>query len=187
MFKKRLLLSLLWSSGLWCAEAGLASGARVNQQGGWGMNLLVDAAILRIAEESAAAAIGESKAICENHSCKWDGCVNLDGARRVFASAKELDEHVNSFHDIDLKCGWEKCGKEFTEKYPLVSHIRRHIKYNLFKCNNLGCNRAFISGKALTVHKRTHVEDLPYECDSCGKIFKHSGRWISHMQRIHNK
>ena len=158
MFKKLLLLSLLWSSSAWCMEDNMDLGKGED---------------------------AKMATVVEGCACKWVDCAGPDGKARVFPNTKELDDHVKSHLTKRLYiCRWGVCDKKFSQKDYLASHTRIHTGYGLLRCNSAGCDRVFINRNTLDRHTQIHTGERPYKCKypGCDKAFICKGGLVSHMQ-----
>lgn len=73
----------------------------------------------------------------------------------------------------------EICGKLYT-KGDMEFHLNAHNGIRPFACDIDGCAKTFASPFLLGRHKKViHSHERRYECDICGKLFKHvSNEWI---------
>lgn len=109
--------------------------------------------------------------------CPWPGC--------AFVAKDHLERHYKVHTSERLfVCDWDSCGKRFTLKHNLVTHVRRH-KSALFKCEIGGCRRSFASKLDCEQHRITHAPG-PFTCShtGCGKLFKEKGNLTKH-EAIH--
>ncbi|XP_053688535.1 zinc finger protein 501-like [Sabethes cyaneus] len=116
-----------------------------------------------------------------------------------FESFKSLQDHYQQTHNVTgyVTC----CGRKFTRKDRLKTHITNHINPSAFKCvvcnhcsksrtllrihmkQHLGskarlfacnkCDKSFILRSQLVIHEASHLEEQEKEhvCDQCGKAF----------------
>lgn len=77
------------------------------------------------------------------------------------------------------------CGKSFTQKGNVDTHIRIHTGTKEYACER--CGRSFTQKGNLKTHVRSvHTKEKPYACSVCGKSFSQKGNMHTHI-RTHNK
>nr|XP_056704454.1 zinc finger protein 436-like [Euleptes europaea] len=106
--------------------------------------------------------------------------------RKESSASQESDGHEVPVQKKTVK-GKERnkchlCGKSFSWKSSLNSHLKIHTRENLYEC--LECGKSFIQSSHLTSHQKIHTGEKPYKCLECGKSFIKSTNLICH-QRIH--
>ncbi|XP_034030306.1 zinc finger protein 574 [Thalassophryne amazonica] len=74
------------------------------------------------------------------------------------------------------------CGKTFTRRVFLRSHVFTHTGEKLFTCKV--CPKAFSNSQSLLRHSLSHTGVKPYYCDVCGKNFSQPATLKRH-QLIH--
>ena len=74
------------------------------------------------------------------------------------------------------------CGKRFSQRCSLISHLGSHSTERLYKCNV--CHKSFWNQRYLKRHERTHSEHRPYKCEVGCKSFTHHSYYSQH-KRIH--
>ncbi|CAH6719564.1 putative cell wall transcription factor Ace2p [[Candida] jaroonii] len=65
-------------------------------------------------------------------------------------------------------CTYKDCGKKFTRRYNVRSHIQTHLSDRPFSCAY--CPKKFVRQHDLNRHVKGHLESRPCECP-CGKQF----------------
>lgn len=112
------------------------------------------------------------------HVCKWNGC------NQVFASSKELNDHMEKEHIpsglSSYTCEWDGCGKTFVQKQKLIRHLKVHSKYKPFKCPE--CGKCFNTQDILTQHLRIHSGEKPFKCHLCPKSYSTSSSLRVHIR-----
>ncbi|XP_035859541.1 gastrula zinc finger protein XlCGF57.1-like isoform X2 [Sander lucioperca] len=61
------------------------------------------------------------------------------------------------------------CGKRFSRKYSLTTHMRLHSEGKHLTCSV--CKAIFSHSSTLAVHMRTHTGEKPFSCSVCSKRF----------------
>ncbi|XP_019948476.2 zinc finger protein 574 isoform X2 [Paralichthys olivaceus] len=74
------------------------------------------------------------------------------------------------------------CGKTFTRRVFLRTHVYSHTGEKLFTCKL--CSKAFTNSQSLLRHSMSHTGHKPYSCDICGKNFSQAATLKRH-RRIH--
>uniref|UniRef100_A0A671W9J5 Zinc finger protein 574 n=1 Tax=Sparus aurata TaxID=8175 RepID=A0A671W9J5_SPAAU len=74
------------------------------------------------------------------------------------------------------------CGKTFTRRVFLRTHVYSHTGEKLFTCKV--CTKSFTNSQSLLRHSMSHTGNKPYSCDVCGKNFSQAPTLKRH-QRIH--
>uniref|UniRef100_A0A182JHK8 C2H2-type domain-containing protein n=1 Tax=Anopheles atroparvus TaxID=41427 RepID=A0A182JHK8_ANOAO len=134
------------------------------------------------------------------------------------------DKKLDSFQALKEHCRAEHgavgrvicCGKRFTRKDRLHTHILNHVQPDAFKCETCGqickskatlqahrkqhlspgerahqcsrCEQRFVSRSQLTNHEVTHVpsEKRKHVCSTCAKAFAFKYVLVRHM-KLHNR
>ncbi|XP_041843026.1 zinc finger protein 574 isoform X2 [Melanotaenia boesemani] len=74
------------------------------------------------------------------------------------------------------------CGKTFTRRVFLRTHVYSHTGEKLFTCKV--CTKSFTNSQSLLRHSMSHTGNKPYCCDVCGKNFSQAATLKRH-QLIH--
>uniref|UniRef100_A0A3P9M418 C2H2-type domain-containing protein n=1 Tax=Oryzias latipes TaxID=8090 RepID=A0A3P9M418_ORYLA len=72
------------------------------------------------------------------------------------------------------------CGKGFTQKQTLDTHIRFHNKERRFLCQV--CGKGFMQEVDLKRHILIHTGEKPYICSVCGKSFQAKRSLNGHLK-----
>ncbi|MEQ2243799.1 hypothetical protein ILYODFUR_010548, partial [Ilyodon furcidens] len=70
----------------------------------------------------------------------------------------KLKKHKNGVHSCEI------CGKCFTRRKHLTSHMQTHTGEKL-------CDKSYKRSSELARHIRAHTGERPYSCEVCGKSF----------------
>ncbi|XP_071326910.1 zinc finger protein 574 [Trachinotus anak] len=74
------------------------------------------------------------------------------------------------------------CGKTFTRRVFLRTHVYSHTGEKLFTCKV--CTKSFTNSQSLLRHSMNHTGSKPFSCDFCGKNFSQASTLKRH-KRIH--
>lgn len=77
--------------------------------------------------------------------------------KTYFTTDKELENHVKNFHLANKNLECKICGKKFTGKAQLFSHVRVHTR-KYFSCDICGYKNFCL--KDLKIHFETHISKL---------------------------
>uniref|UniRef100_A0A665WCL0 Zinc finger protein 574 n=1 Tax=Echeneis naucrates TaxID=173247 RepID=A0A665WCL0_ECHNA len=75
------------------------------------------------------------------------------------------------------------CGKTFTRRVFLRTHVYSHTGEKLFTCKV--CTKSFTNSQSLLRHSMNHTGSKPFSCDVCGKNFSQASTLKRH-KRIHS-
>ena len=84
----------------------------------------------------------------------------------------------NEIYSNDLECPY--CGKKWSCKSALKTHIRVHTNERPFKCSQ--CTASFKQKIHLQQHKHTHSGIKKYKCNQCSKCFRQQSGLIIHKK-----
>uniref|UniRef100_A0A182IZG6 C2H2-type domain-containing protein n=1 Tax=Anopheles atroparvus TaxID=41427 RepID=A0A182IZG6_ANOAO len=110
-----------------------------------------------------------------NHICATCG--------ELFRTKPAMERHIKAHLGLELveRLQCEYCKKWFNGKYNLRKHIRflHNEEGQVFRCEI--CQHVSPNSRALSNHKqRIHVEEK-FECEYCGKRFKHRPNLREHI------
>ncbi|EGW33945.1 uncharacterized protein SPAPADRAFT_59333 [Spathaspora passalidarum NRRL Y-27907] len=77
-------------------------------------------------------------------------------------------------------CTYKNCGKKFTRRYNVRSHIQTHLSDRPFGCSH--CPKRFVRQHDLNRHVKGHLEARHCKC-SCGKEFARLDALKKHQER----
>ncbi|XP_037085773.1 zinc finger protein 239-like [Pollicipes pollicipes] len=92
-----------------------------------------------------------------------------------------LRAHVRMMHQDAKPYQCARCGRRFSAKCNLQSHVLSHLSYRdrPFKCDQ--CRKAYTTDRDLRVHKATH-EGKRYPCKVCGREFSRVSSMNVHLR-----
>ncbi|XP_233437.2 Krueppel-like factor 17 isoform X3 [Rattus norvegicus] len=79
-------------------------------------------------------------------------------------------------------CSYDDCGKAYTKRSHLVSHLRKHTGEKPYICDWKGCKWRFFRSDELGRHKRIHTRYRPHKCDECNREFMRSDHLRQHKR-----
>ncbi|KAI1498504.1 hypothetical protein F5X99DRAFT_322506 [Biscogniauxia marginata] len=79
-------------------------------------------------------------------------------------------------------CRIKNCGKRFSQRTHLDTHILAHTGQRPHKCPVSGCNRYFSQKGNMRTHERRHTGEKPFKCPNCDKRFAQRGNVTSHQE-----
>ena len=93
----------------------------------------------------------------------------------------ELDQYwVGPDEDKQFTCTYQDCGKKFTRRYNVRSHIQTHLSDRPFACAY--CPKKFVRQHDLNRHVKAHLENRHCKCP-CGKVFSRLDAMRKHQAR----
>ncbi|KAG7664591.1 SWI5 [[Candida] subhashii] len=93
----------------------------------------------------------------------------------------ELDNYwIGPDENKVYTCTYKNCGKKFTRRYNVRSHIQTHLSDRPFGC--MYCPKRFVRQHDLNRHVKGHLEARHCKCD-CGKEFARLDALKKHQER----
>lgn len=109
---------------------------------------------------------------------------------KTFPRLGDLNRHLKIHAGIMYKCTVPGCGKEFSYKNNLNSHVARmHSKDRNHKCQWPNCEKAFFSTSELQAHELGHAGEKVERCDfpGCDQVFNRKGELAAHKKKKHKE
>uniref|UniRef100_A0A3P8R9W2 C2H2-type domain-containing protein n=1 Tax=Astatotilapia calliptera TaxID=8154 RepID=A0A3P8R9W2_ASTCA len=120
-----------------------------------------------------------------------DGAEAVDIKEELEANTGADSDNTNHPPPAKLLQDWARtplphvcpyCGKTFTRRVFLRTHVYSHTGEKLFTCKV--CTKSFTNSQSLLRHSMSHTGNKPFSCDVCGKNFSQAATLKRH-QRIH--
>ena len=126
---------------------------------------------------------------------------NFSTHRRNMHSVKDQQNQPQNSNSTDrwimyigdktklFKCGYEGCGRTYTEKRSLRRHFVSHIGDSQFRCYSGDCagDVRYCDSQALARHvHRKHTMKRPFECNICNNRFGRPDHLKRHKERVHS-
>lgn len=93
----------------------------------------------------------------------------------------ELDQYwTGPDEDKQFTCTYKDCGKKFTRRYNVRSHIQTHLSDRPFACAY--CPKKFVRQHDLNRHVKAHLQNRHCKCP-CGKVFSRLDAMRKHRAR----
>ncbi|KAI5958852.1 SWI5 [Candida theae] len=93
----------------------------------------------------------------------------------------EIDNYwVGPNKDKNFICTYKNCGKVFTRRYNVRSHVQTHLSDRPFGCEF--CGKRFVRQHDLNRHLKGHGQSKMYKCP-CGKDFTREDAMKKHQER----
>ena len=125
---------------------------------------------------------GQSQGQCYKcTTCDESFAQQIDLELHVFNAQHHEDkiknfDSKNGFEYYTLICPPERphqcqiCGKSFTQKSSVITHIQTHMGKKPYNCEV--CGKSFSRNSDLAKHIRIHTGEKPYQCTTCGRNFR---------------
>nr|KAF6382353.1 Kruppel like factor 17 [Pipistrellus kuhlii] len=107
------------------------------------------------------------------------------GAEQDFGAPERADKSKSPI-SRPFRCDYENCGKAYTKRSHLLSHLRKHTGERPYKCEWGGCSWSFSRSDELGRHMRIHTKHRPHKCEHCGRQFMRSDHLRQHL-RTHQR
>jgi len=119
---------------------------------------------------------------CKDHQFSTIRC---DICNRGFTTKGSLELHVDSVHLKKKEFGCSICGRLFSRKHILKTHIATHYGKRDFQC--AVCGKKFLQKSNLSRHERIHeAKNFGYGCRFCGQAFTQNKHLNNHMLSVHS-
>ncbi|XP_030055716.1 zinc finger protein 585A isoform X1 [Microcaecilia unicolor] len=123
----------------------------------------------------------KAKAILNHKIHKGERPHDCAECGKCFSSKRTLKTHLRA-HMGERSYICNNCGKSFRRHTSLIIHERIHTGERPYQCAT--CGKNFIQRQHLTTHVKTHTGERPFQCPDCGKGFRWRSELAKH-QRIH--
>ncbi|KRT78810.1 C1 domain containing protein [Oryctes borbonicus] len=124
--------------------------------------------------------LANSKLRAHKMSHQIDRTVSCEQCRELFKDKMGLYQHIRSAHLVKKVHICSYCGKTFSLRNTLTTHIKIHTGEKPFTCDV--CKKSFARSSSLKRHTNVHTGERPYSCKMCLTKFTCSQSLKRHMK-----
>ena len=110
----------------------------------------------------------------------------IEDCKALFQKQNEINEHMNTMHQVVYTCSYEGCELKYTKEDNLNKHFKTHNPTRKkYECPYPGCGKKFTASYNQKIHYRYHTGERPYKCDKCGCDYYDRANYKYHMRTAH--
>ncbi|XP_045208136.2 zinc finger protein 846-like [Mercenaria mercenaria] len=99
--------------------------------------------------------------------------------KKEFTRKCQLKAHMET-HSTEKTLQCEFCGKPFSARYLMLSHVKHCGGIKPHKCDY--CDMSFVSNHCLQRHRRTHTGEKPFVCEVCAFASSNASCLARHLR-----
>ncbi|KAJ0063230.1 hypothetical protein NL108_014091 [Boleophthalmus pectinirostris] len=121
--------------------------------------------------------------LCQKEEAHRNAAKHKPGENETSNKSEKKSKLKAANNNNNLSCVCSKCGRRFSSKSRLTTHLRFHDGKPIHRC--LYCGSEFMSKNHLKIHEKMHTGEKPYKCDHCDRVFHILAKLYAHTLKHH--